>query len=130
MADSGLDAFLALIGEGLALSEDEIAFIEAIFLCTKASLGESEIQAEVFRRLCMHADRVRGGQPGRFRVEGGRISGRNLELTGLRLDFGLQFKGTELPRLICRTPGCWLWNCWAEAPRASTPTASRSPTTW
>lgn len=99
-----LAAFSAAVGQGLTLSDAELKLVEAIFFGDKANLGSGEnaedVRADVLRRLCIHAGRVWGGQPGRFRIEGGRILGRNLQLTGLRLDFGLQFRDTELPRLV------------------------------
>jgi hypothetical protein len=100
MAGASLEELVGAVGKGLELSGDEEILIERIYLGEQAKLGDAEIRAEVFRRLCLHADLVRGGQPGRIRIEGGRISGENLNLTGLRLDFGLQFKKVELPCLV------------------------------
>src|SRR3954452_23846532 len=100
MAGASLEELVEAVGMGLELRGDEEILIERIYLGEQAKLGNAEIRAEVFRRLCLHAGLVRGGQPGRIRIEGGRISGENLNLTGLRLDFGLQFKKVELPRLV------------------------------
>jgi hypothetical protein len=100
MANAKLADLIVAVDEDLPLSDEETALVEAIFFGEKADLGQEVIRAEVFRRLCMNAGKVRGGQAGRFRIEGGQISGMNLDLTGLNLDFGLQFKDTELPRLV------------------------------
>lgn len=100
MADTGFEELVEAVSGGLELSQEERDLLESVYLGEQAKLGDVPIRAEVLRRLCLHANLVRGGQPGRIRIEGGRISGKNLNLTGLRLDFGLQFRKVELPRLV------------------------------
>ena len=90
---------LHAVGDGLDLSPAEESAVSAVFTELKADLGHAEIRAEVVRRLCLHADMVRGGQPGRFCFIGGTLAG-DLDLTGLRLDFGMRFVGTRLSHLI------------------------------
>jgi hypothetical protein len=117
MTGTTVDDLLTVIGDGLPdpdepeLRDGEKAMVRDLFEGSQATLGPDNIRAVVLRRLCMHSDMVRGGQPGRFWIKGGVIEGTppvdpdtqdppNLNLTGLHLDFGLQFKDVDLPHLV------------------------------
>jgi hypothetical protein len=75
--------------------------VRDLFAGSRSGGSETTIRGEVLRRVCMHAGMVSGGQPGRFCIAGVTVEGE-LDLTGLRLDFGLQFSAVELPTLVLR----------------------------
>ena len=91
-----LDAVADTAGE---LSEDEKLAVTALYKGDAADLGGHELRATVVRQVCVNAEAVQGGQVGRLCLSGGKIAGE-LNLTGLHLDFGLQFKDVELGHLI------------------------------
>ncbi len=93
---------LRVVGDGeLELTASEQQFVRDLFAGNAAQIGNESVRGAVVRRLCMHAGMVDGGQPGRLSIDGGSIEG-DLDLTGLRLDFGLQFSGTRLAGLVLR----------------------------
>lgn len=99
---SAEDLIGAVRDGGRELRAAEADLVRAVFAGEPGRLGGAEVSAGVLRRLCLHAGMVSGGQPGRICISGGTITGKLLDLTGLRLDFGLQFTDVRLPRLVLR----------------------------
>jgi hypothetical protein len=101
---SSVDELISVVGDGLGLSESEEGLVRDLYEGKLAKYPGETIRGEVLRRTFMHADLVSGGQPGRFCIEGmtviGKGKSKKLDLTGLKLDFSLQFRGVELPTLV------------------------------
>jgi len=100
---SPVDELIGVVGDGLSLSESEQALVRDLSAGARAEQPGATIRGEVLRRVFTHADLVSGGQPGRFCIEGVTVTGDDkgaLDLTGLKLDFGLQFDNAELPTLV------------------------------
>lgn len=116
MVTATADDLLSVVGDGLELRAEEERLLVDAFSDLTADLGDSQVRAEVLRRLFLHADMVRGGQPGRFRFIGGRLEG-DLDLTGLRLDFAMRFEDTDMDGLLladARIVSLELLGCTAE----------------
>jgi hypothetical protein len=100
---SSVDELIGVVGDGLSLRESEEGLVRKLFAGARAEHPGATIRGEVLRRIFTHADMVSGGQPGRFCIEGVTVTGDNegeLDLTGLKLDFGLRFSNAELPTLV------------------------------
>lgn len=85
--------------EDLKLSEAERQLVTQIHEKSRAQLGGEAVRAEVLRRLCLIANSAASSPHGRLSIQGGIVEG-DLDLVGLRFDFGLRFEDTRLEWLL------------------------------
>ena len=94
-----LDELREAVGVDVDLTETEASVVDDLYHGRPVHFDNGEeIRGLVLRQLFVHADKARDGIPGRFSMEGGKVTGL-LSLTGLRLEFGLCFAGTEFAKL-------------------------------